>query len=228
MTINNFGLRGENTDGDTDDVAYTGEVVVNSDPDDITILQDDGRSAIAISTSFSPEIPESDGATTWDDERQLSPSVQGDLIFSPSGKRSRSLSGSGRADGRGSDWVFDVFAEDDGGTEGDGSPFSKRARSSPPPLKVAANRPSPAAAALVKGVEMPGSAHGDRLPRGDQEYEVHQIVGESGLEYEVTAITKIWLPKASVDPKLVRKYRAEQRAATRIRTRWSSRLQNKN
>jgi hypothetical protein len=75
---------------------------------------------------------------------------------------------------------------------------------------------------------MPGSAHDDRPPRGDQEHEVHQIVGESGLEYEVTALTKIWLPKASVDSKLVRKYRAEQRAATRVLTRRSSRLQNKN
>jgi hypothetical protein len=93
-------------------------------------------------------------------------------------------------------------------------------------LEVAENRPLPAVTAT--GVEMPDSAHGDRPPRGDQEYEVHQIVGESGSEYEVTAVTKIWLPKASVGPKLVRKYRAEQRVATRVRTRWSSRLQNKN
>lgn len=33
----------------------------------------------------------------------------------------------------------------------------------------------------------------------------------------------MWLPKALVDPKLKRKYRAEKRAATRVRTRWSSR-----
>jgi hypothetical protein len=64
-------------------------------------------------------------------------------------------------------------------------------------------------------------------PRGDYEYEVHQIVGESGSEYEVTPLTKMWLPKASVDPKLVRKYRVEQRAATRVRTRRSSQLQNR-
>jgi hypothetical protein len=79
----------------------------------------------------------------------------------------------------------------------------------------------------VEGIEMPGSAQGDQLQRGDQEYEVHQIVGESKLEYEVNAVTKMWLPKASVGSKLVRKYRAGQRAATRVRTRWSSRLQNK-
>lgn len=153
--------------------------------------------------------------------------MQEDFIASSSDKRSRSLSGSGRADGRGSDWVFDVFAEDDGETEGDGSPVSKRARSSPRPSEATENKPPPAAAVAVKGVQMPGSAHGDRQPRDDQEYKVHQIVGESGSEYEVTAFTKIWLPKALVGPKLVRKYRAEQRVATRIPTRRSSRLQNK-
>jgi hypothetical protein len=140
----------------------------------------------------------------------------------PSGKRSRCRSGSDRIDGCGSDWVFDVFAEDDGGTMEDGSQVSKRARSSPRPLEATKTRPPPAAAVAVKGVQMSSSAH------GDQEYEVHQIIGESGSEYEVTAFTKIWLPKASVDPKLAGKYRAEQRSATRVRTRWSSRLQNKN
>ena len=43
-----------------------------------------------------------------------------------------------------------------------------------------------------------------------------------------SAVTNIWWPKASVGTQLVRTYRAEQRAATQIRTRWSSRLQNKN
>jgi hypothetical protein len=211
-TVNDPGVGGENTDGDADAAAHTVEGVANSDLDDTAIPQDDDRSAIAISTSFSPEIPESDSEATLEEERQLHPSVQGDSIVSLPGKRSRSLSRSDRANGRGSDWVFDVFAEDDSGTQGDGSPPSKRARSSPPPLKA----------------QVPGSTHDDRLPRCDQEYEVHQIFGESELEYGVTAVTKIWLPKASVGPKLVRKYRAQQRAATQIRTRWSSRLQSKN
>jgi hypothetical protein len=95
-------------------------------------------------------------------------------------------------------------------------------------LKAADNRSWPAAAVAVEGVQVPGSAHGDRPPRDDQEYEVQQIISESGLEYEVTAVTKIWLPKASVGPKLVRKYRAEQRTPTRVQTRRSSRLQSKN
>jgi hypothetical protein len=80
----------------------------------------------------------------------------------------------------------------------------------------------------VKDVQISGSAHSDGPLRGDQGCKVQQIVGESGSEYEVTALTKLWLPKVSVDAKLVRKYRAEHRAATRVRTRWSSRLQNKN
>jgi hypothetical protein len=87
--------------------------------------------------------------------------MQGDPTPSLSSKRECSLSGSGRPDGCGSDWVYDIFAEDDGGTKGDGSPPLKRARSSPPPLKAAANRPSPAAAVTVEGVQVPGSAHSD-------------------------------------------------------------------
>jgi hypothetical protein len=59
---------------------------------------------------------------------------------------------------------------------------------------------------------MSGSANTDRPPQGGHEYKVHQVVGESGTEYEVTVMTKMWLPKAWVYPKLVRKYRAEQRA----------------
>ncbi len=226
MTVNDPGVGDENTDGNADIAAHTGEGVANSDPDDAAMPQSGDRSGIATPTFFSPEIPESDSGATLEDERQLHPSVQGDSIVSLPGKRSRSLSGSDRADGRGSDWDFNVFAEDDSGTEGDSSPSSKRARSFPRPSEVTENQPRPTVA--VKGVQMPGSAYNDRSPPGDQEYEVHQVVGESGSGYEVTTLTKIWLPKASVHSKLVKKYRAEQRAATRVRTRWSSRLQNKN
>lgn len=99
-------------------------------------------------------------------------------------------------------------------------------RASPLLLEAAENWTPPAAA--VKGVQMSGSAHSDRPPRGEQESPVHEVVGETGSEYEVTVLTKLWLPKASADPKLVRKYRAERRAATtKVRTRWSSRLQNR-
>jgi hypothetical protein len=214
-------MEGENTDGQAGGTTYRGEGVANYDPDDAAMSQGDNCLAIATSSPFSPEIPESDSAATLDEE------MRGDPTPSLSSKWSRSLSESGRPDGRGSDWVYDVFAEDDGGTEGDSLAPLKRVRFSPLLLKAAENRSSPAAAVTVEGVQVPGSAHGDQPQRGDQEYEVHQIVGESGSGYEVTAVTKIWLPKASVGPKLVRKYRAEQRAATRVQTRRSSRLQNR-
>jgi hypothetical protein len=71
----------------------------------------------------------------------------------------------------------------------------------------------------VKDVQVSGSAQGNQPPRDDQRYKVFQIVGESESEYKVTPLLKMWLPKASVDPKLVRKYRAAQRVATQIRTR---------
>jgi hypothetical protein len=61
------------------------------------------------------------------------------------------------------------------------------------------------------------------------EWQAQSIVGErqipSGLEYEVSFGKTLRLPKATLNTKLVRRYRAEQRAATRVRTRWSSRLQ---
>jgi hypothetical protein len=132
MTVNDPEVGGENTDGDAGGAAHTGGVVANSDLDDAAML--------------------------LGDEWQLRPSVQGDSIANPPGKRSRSLGGSGRADGRNNDWVFDVFAEGDSGTEGDGSPSSKRARSSSRPTEAVQNKPPPAA---EKGVQMPASAHGD-------------------------------------------------------------------
>jgi hypothetical protein len=205
-----------------------GEVITNSELDDVSMSPDEDHSAIITFTSSSPKIPESNSGATLVEERQLHPSVQGDSIVSISSKQSRSLNGSDGANSRSSDWVFDIFAEDDSGTEGNGLSPSKRAQSSPPPAETTENRSSPTAAVAVEGVQVPCSTHGDRLPRCDQEYEVHQIIGESELEYKVTAVTKIWMPKASVGPKLVRKYRAEQRAATQIQTRWSSRLQSKN
>jgi hypothetical protein len=224
MPVDNPEMEGEYTDGDASDAAQTGESVVDSNLDAI-ISQEDDRSAIITPTSFFPEIPKSDSGVTLDEERQLHPFVQGDPIASPFSKRSHSLSGSGQADGCGSDWVFNVYAEDDGGTKGNSSSASKRARTSSRPSEAAENRPPPTA--VVKGVQMPGTAHADRPPRGDQEYEVHQVVGESGSEYEVTAFTKMWLPKASVDRKLVRKYQTEQRVASRVPTCRSSRLQKK-
>jgi hypothetical protein len=130
--------------------------------------------------------------------------VSEDSIVIPSGKQSRSISGSDRANGCGSDWVSDVFAENNSGTEGDGSRSSKRFRSSSRPLGAAKNRPLVAAA--VKGVQVSSNAQGDQASRDGQGCKIYQIVGESGSEYEGTALTTTWLPQASVDPKLARKY----------------------
>jgi len=70
-----------------------------------------------------------------------------------SGKRSRSLSGSDRTNGRGSGWAFNVFAEGDSSTEGDGSPSSKRVQSSSHPSEAAKNGsfqiPNPLASRLA-------------------------------------------------------------------------------
>jgi hypothetical protein len=225
MTVDNVGWRDEDTEKDAGDAAHMNEAVTNSDLDDAAMLQCDNRSAIITPPSLSPEIPESNSGATLEEERQLRSSRQGDSTSNPSGKRSRSLSGSDRIDGRSSDWVFDVFAEDDSGTEGDSWLLSKRARSSSRPSEAAKNA-SPLAVAVMD-VHMSGHACDDRPLRGDQDYEVYQIVGESGSGYEVTASMTLWLPKASVHAKLVRKYRAKQRAAIRVRTRWSSRLRNR-
>jgi len=62
-----------------------------------------------------------------------------------------------------------------------------------------------------------------------REWQPRHIVGEqqtpSVLEYAISDQKTLWLPRATVNSKFVRKYNAEQRAATRVRTRWSSRLQ---
>ena len=51
----------------------------------------------------------------------------------------------------------------------------------------------------------------------DHEWQIQRIIGErqtsSELEYEVSVQKTLWLPRAMLDIKLVRKYRAEHRAA---------------
>lgn len=58
-TVQNPGAGGESTDGDAGGATHMGEGVANSDLDSTAMLQCDDRQAIAASTSFSPEIPES-------------------------------------------------------------------------------------------------------------------------------------------------------------------------
>ena len=57
---------------------------------------------------------------------------------------------------------------------------------------------------------------------------VDQQLTPSGLEYEVSVVKTLWLPRATLDTKLVRRYRAKQRAATKVRTRRSSWVQSAN
>lgn len=146
MTLDNPGVGDENTNGDTGGTALTSEVMASSDLDNLAMLHGDNRSAIAPFTSFSPEIRESDSATTWDEEKQLNPSVQGKPIPSPSSKQSRSLSGSGRANSRGSDWVIEVFAEDGHRDRGRWLATLKVNPIFPSPVESRQNRSSPAVA----------------------------------------------------------------------------------
>jgi hypothetical protein len=122
MTVNNAEVGGENTDKDAAGAAHMNEAVVNLDLDDAAMLQPDNRSAITTSPTFSPEIPESDSEVTLEEERHLHLFGPGAFTPSPSSKRNRSLGGSDHTDSSGSDWVFDVFAEDDGRPEGDSWP----------------------------------------------------------------------------------------------------------
>ena len=155
ITVDNPELGCESMDANAGG-AHVGEVAATPDLDDVAMLQCDNHSTTATSTSSFPKISESDNRVILDGERQLHLPLQGDSIASPSGKRGRSLSGSGQAGGRGSDWVFDVFAEDDSGTEGDGSPPSKRVRYSSWLLEVTEKQMP--VVVEVKDVQISGSA----------------------------------------------------------------------
>jgi hypothetical protein len=197
MTVNDLGVESENIDRHASGAVLAAEGVPNSDPDDAAISRDDDHLWMTGPTSLSPEIPESDYATTLDEERQPIPFVQGDSIPSPSSKRSRSLSVSVQSDDCSSESVFDAFSEDDGGVEGDGLPPSKRVRPSLPLLKATDSKSSPAAALSVEGL------------RDDQGYRVQRIISESESKFKITVVTDIWLAKPLVDPKLVRDYKRE-------------------
>lgn len=110
--------------------------------------------------------------------------------------------------------VFDVLAEDENGFVNNGQPPAKRPR-----------RDS-SASSLIR----PEDLNRKEEMLDGHEWHAQHIVGErqtpSGLEYEVRVEKTVWLPRATLHTKLVRRYRAEQRVATRVRTRWSSRLQS--
>jgi hypothetical protein len=126
--------------------------------------------------------------------------------------------------------MFDVFAEDDGSVN-DGQPLAKRRRWA----SSAAFLVCPGEAWIPPVVEPPhdiglyADLNREEGTLDDHQWQAQQIVGErqtpSGPEYEVSVQKTLWLPWAALDGKLVRRYRKEQRAATKVRTRWSSRLQ---
>lgn len=159
IILDSLGLGCGNMNIDADG-AHANKVATTVDLDDAATLHCESYSAITTSTSFSSEIPKSDNGIALDGESRLHSSLQENSITSPSRKRSRSIGGSYQTDGSGKDWIFDVFAEHDSETEGDGSQFSKRLGAASHLLKAAENR-TPVAVA-VKDVQMSDNAHGDR------------------------------------------------------------------
>jgi len=128
--------------------------------------------------------------------------------------------------------VFDVFAKDVDGLINDGQPPAKqrrRASSASSSVRPAEIR-APAVVDLPHDVGPRADLNREEEMLDDHEWQAQRIIGErqtpSGLEYEVSVEKTLWLPRATLHTKLVRRYRAEQRAATRVRTRWSSRLQS--
>jgi hypothetical protein len=128
-------------------------------------------------------------------------------------------------------FVFDIFAEDDDELVNDGQPPAKRRRrasSASLSVRTEQARTSPVVN-LPHDVELHAGFTRKEETMEGHEWQAQRIVGErqtpSGLEYEVSLEKTLWLPKATRDTELVRRYRAGQRAATRVRTRWSSRLQ---
>jgi hypothetical protein len=132
---------------------------------------------------------------------EIADSIDGRVVDDVTAKRPRPL-------------TSDVFAEDENGLVNNGQPPAKRPR-----------RASSASSSV-----RPEDPNRKEEMSGDHEWQAQRIVGErqtpSGLEYEARVEKTVWLPRAALHTKLVRRYRAEQRAATRVRTRWSSRLQS--
>jgi hypothetical protein len=129
-------------------------------------------------------------------------------------------------------FVFDVFAEDDDGVINNVQPPAKRQRRAfSASSSVRTEQAStPLVVNLLNDVGPCADPNQEEKTLDGHDWQAQRIVGErqtpSGLEYEVSVAKTLWLPRATLDTKLVRRYRAEQRSATRVRTRWSSRLQS--
>ncbi len=127
-------------------------------------------------------------------------------------------------------FVFDVFAEDIDGLVSDSQPPVKQRRRA----SSASSSACPGEVRTPLGVELqhdvgPCADSDQEEILDDHEWRTQVIIGErqtlSGPEYKVNVEKTLWLPRVKLDTKLVRRYRAEQQAVTRVSTRWSSRLQ---
>lgn len=126
--------------------------------------------------------------------------------------------------------MSDVFAEDGEKLVKNSQPPAKRrcrASSASPsirPREVC----TPPVVELPLDVGLDADLNLEQEMLDDHEWQARRIVGErqttSGLGYQVSVAKTLWLRRATLDTKLVRRYRAEQRAATSFGTRWSSRL----
>jgi hypothetical protein len=124
-----------------------------------------------------------------------------------------------------------VFAEDDDGLASDVQPRAKRRHQASSASSVRTGQaPTPLVVNLSHDVGLENISDLNQEETLDgQAWQARRIIGErqtpSGLEYEVSVEKTLWLSRATIHSKLLRRCRAEQRATTRIRTRWSSRLQ---
>ena len=140
------------------------------------------------------------------------------------GKRKRCGKGPGGARVGAENLAACAFAKDDDG------PLTNQEypRAGKRQARTLSSSASNADAQAFVAVAVPGVESGS-------EWQPAQIVGErqtsAGVQYQVRGQVTMWVRKASVEPKLVKSYQAEQRAQQRAQpkagTRCSSRLQGR-
>ena len=226
--------------------AQTESIVITNDSKEAPIStaqsSDQNLSAVTASASSLPGLAPETNVSCTQIDRVVAPSDQHEALMrhardtwdtataqSASPEIADSNNGRTGDDGAGKHPLFDVFAEDNDGLVNDGqSPAKRRRRASSAASSVCSEE---VWTPLVVVSPHDAGLYTDLNPEemlDDHEWQAQRIVGErqtpSGLQYEVSVEKTLWLPRAALDVKLVRMFRAQQRAATRVRTRWSSRL----
>jgi hypothetical protein len=114
--------------------------------------------------------------------------------------------------------VFNDFAEDDDGLISDVQPpANRRRRASSASSSVRTEQaPAPLVVYLSHDVRACADLNREEEKTLDgREWQAQRIVDErqtpSGLKYEVSVVKTLWLPRATLNTKLVWMYRAEQR-----------------